>query len=115
MSRTFDEILADCLKLKNQKQLKYKRGEDPLSAFLYTSSAAKIPLVNHIFARIVDKEGRLSNFLSDNPLHIDAMIEEAEDSINYLVFLIMALERLVQPIEAQQSQLETSSSSTLEY
>lgn len=40
--------------------------------------------------------GRLENFLkeSDTGLDIPAMIEECQDSINYLVFEIMALQRL---------------------
>ena len=92
-SRSFDTILNSCMELKTEKQHRYKRGPDPLSAFTEAASKANIPIPNLIFARIVDKEGRLSNYIKSSEYDTDGMIEELMDIINYSVFMIMALER----------------------
>jgi len=93
--KSFEEILGACISLKKEKQSKYKRGDDPLSAFIESSGRANIPALNLIFARIVDKEGRIANYLQDEYLDIPAITEELMDTINYSVFAIMALQRLI--------------------
>lgn len=103
---SFEEILSACVLLKKEKQSRYKRGDDPLSAFIESSGRANIPVLNLIFARIVDKEGRIANYLKDEVLDRRAMMEEFMDTINYSVFAIMALQKLVTPTaEAQDSDI----------
>jgi len=92
--RTFKQILDDCNDLKIRKQARYKRSDDDLSAFEYTASQANIPVPNQIFAKIIDKEGRLANYFKDSELDIEGMLEECEDIINYHAFMIMSLERM---------------------
>jgi len=92
---SFEEIIGACISLKNVKQSRYKRGDDPLSAFIESSKRANIPTLNLIFARIVDKEGRIANYLQDEAVDAIGITEELMDTINYSVFAIMALQRLI--------------------
>ena len=99
---SFEEVLGACIVLKREKQNRYKRGDDPLSAFLESSERANIPVLNLIFARIVDKEGRIANYLKDEILDLHAVTEELMDTINYSVFAILALQRLADLSAGQQ-------------
>lgn len=98
MTRQFEKILQDCIDLQKEKNSKYKRGEDPLSGFIFAarnSQAKSLP--HYIYGRFLEKAGRIQNFYDANKLAIPDLIEELEDSINYFGFQIMALERLIQP------------------
>lgn len=96
MTRTFEKILKDCIDLQREKNSKYKRGDDPLSGFRHAAKRSKAhSLAHYIYGRFLEKDGRIDNFYEDKKLDPYALIEELEDSINYLGFQIMALEELI--------------------
>lgn len=94
--RSFEEISNDCITLINKKQSKYVRGENPHQAFQEAALAGGISEVNLILARISDKSQRIRNMYAEGHLGTAfdgaSILEEAEDMINYGLFLVQILE-----------------------